>query len=145
MNFIDLPIQFQVEVDDANITAELKGEAERRLLDLFEAHDDLTGAEISITAIDENPDQPYRYEVRVCLYAWPGDLVAVKKADAVQVALRRALDAIEHRVHHQTRNHREHSKRRELHDWQADDLKDERIFVGAIYDARLVQGMLAEA
>jgi ribosome-associated translation inhibitor RaiA len=144
MNFIDLPIQFQVEVDEEQLSSQLQEEAERRLSDLIEAHNDLIGGEVSITALEGNTDQAHNFQVRVVLDAWPSDLVVVKKAGTLQVALRRALDAIEHQVRQVHKNHQGHWKRREINDRRADDPEDMGIYVGAIYDARVVEEMFAE-
>jgi len=144
MNFINQPIQFQVELDEAQLSAELQEEVERRLANLIEGRNDLFGAKIFISAPGESPSQQQVFQVQATVYALSGDFVAVKKADTVQVALRRALDAIEHQVHHQRGNHNEQWKRREIHDWQADGFEDGGIFTGKNFDARYIEEILAE-
>jgi hypothetical protein len=134
-------VQFQTEVQ---LSAILQQEAERRLANLIENRNDLFGAKICINPTGESPSQQQMFQVQVIVYALSGDFVSMKKADTVQVALRRALDAIEHQVHHQRGNHNEQWKRREIRDWRADELDVGGIFTGQNFDARYIEELLAE-
>jgi ribosome-associated translation inhibitor RaiA len=145
MNFINQTIQFQVEVEEEQCGAGLQEEAERRLANLIESCNDLFGAKVVISASGESPSQQQQiFQIQAIVYSLSGDIVAVKKADTVRVAPRRALDAIEHRVHHQRGNTKEQGKRRELHDWRADGLEGAGIFTGRSFDARYIEEILAE-
>ena len=144
INLINQPIQFQVELDETQLSAEWKEEAERRLANLIENRNDLFGAKILINGFGESPSRQKMFQVQVTIYALSGDIVATKKADTVRVALRRALDAIEHQVHHQLGNHNEQRKRREIHDWWSDEFEHRGIFTGQNFDARYIEEILAE-
>jgi len=129
---------------EVQLSAILQQEAEQRLANLIENRNDLFGAKICIDARDESPSQQRICQVQEIVYALSGDFVAMKKAGTVQVALRRALDAIEHQVHHQRGNHNEQWKRREIRDWRADELEVGGIFTGQNFDARYIEELLAE-
>jgi ribosome-associated translation inhibitor RaiA len=145
MNFLDLPIQFQVEVDNVSVSAELREEAKRRLLDLAEAHRDLTGASISITAPVQNTDVPFLFQVRVVVYIRPNDIIAVKQDDTVQGALVKALDAVERQVRENRKKRKESWKRHDIPGTLADYREEEAILLGEVSDEQLVDELKEEA
>jgi len=57
----------------------------------------------------------------------------------MQVALRRALDAIENRVRQKHRNYKEHWKRRAIHNSRADARMDAAILLGEVYDEMIIE------
>ena len=144
INFSNQPIELQVEIGEDQLGAKLQEEVEQRLATLIASRNDLFGTKIFISAPGESSSQQQMFQAEVIVYALSGDFIAMKKADTVHVALRRALDAIEHQVHHQRSNHKEQRKQREIHDWEADGFEDGGIFTGQNFDARYIEEILAE-
>jgi ribosome-associated translation inhibitor RaiA len=113
MSFIEFPIEFQSDVP--NISPEIRGEVEKRLLELAGDHTGMIGAAIALTQPAQT-GTPFIFQARIVVYHRPEDIVAVKQADTVEGALKFAMDAIERQVREQRK------KRGEL--WKRPALKD---------------------
>lgn len=115
MNFVDSSIQFQVEVSEENPRA------------------------ASNIAPEERPNHPHLEQMRVVPYSRPSDDVRAKSAGTAQDALRKALVTVERHVSPEWENVKKHFRPPALLDVQADDLEDMGIFVGEVYDERIIQ------
>lgn len=122
MNFVDLSIQFQAEVDQVSLSAVLEDETERRLIDLAKAQNNLTGATICITAQEQGPNVSGWFQGDNSTL--PSNLLAMKQANTLQGAFGEALEAAQRQVRQVRRNRKEHWKLLDIHDWQTDDLMD---------------------
>jgi ribosome-associated translation inhibitor RaiA len=76
---------------------DLIAEAETRLLDLAGDQDDMIGASIALEEL-AGEETPHAYQVRIVAYIKPDNVVAVEKAETVEIALRGALVALERQV-----------------------------------------------
>jgi hypothetical protein len=131
MNFVDLSIQFQVEVDQINLSAILAGETEMRLINLAKAQNNQTGATICITTREQGSIVSGQFQgVNSTL---PSNLLAMKQANTVQDVFGKTLETAQREVRQVRRN------RPDIPDWQADDLMDMGVLLGEVYDAKVVQ------
>jgi ribosome-associated translation inhibitor RaiA len=92
----DFHIEMKSELQ-AEAEMQLFTEAEDRLQQLAEGHDDLIGAAVSI----EEPargENTYLYEATVVAYTRPNNIAGTEKAEQPIQALRGALDAVERQV-----------------------------------------------
>ncbi len=92
---LDFHIEFNVEIE--TVEEALLDETARRLRDLAGGHDDLTGASVALEELG-GVETPYVYQARVVVYIRPDNVVAVEKDDALETALKGALDAVERQV-----------------------------------------------
>jgi hypothetical protein len=142
MNFVDLSIQFQVEVDKVNLIAILTSETELRLIDLAKAQNNLTGATVCITAREQGSDVSGQFQgVNSTL---PSNLLAMKQANTLQGAFGEALEKDQRQMRKVRRNRKEHLKLLDIPDWQADDLMDMGVLLGEAYDEKIIEELLAQ-
>lgn len=95
MNRPDFYVEFNLEVP--NISDDFKLEADKRLRKLAWGHTDMVGVSVAVEPIVQ-VETPFRYQVRIVAYTRPEYLTIVEKDTAPQVALRKALDALERKV-----------------------------------------------
>lgn len=95
MGSADFYIDYESEVP--NFGDDLKNEVENRLFDLANKHSDMVGAAVSVTSPGKN-ELPFLYQVRVVVYTRPEDVVAVKKDETIQGAVKAALSAVERQI-----------------------------------------------
>jgi ribosome-associated translation inhibitor RaiA len=95
MGALDFHLEFHSDVEP--LEDALIAEADRRLRALTEGHDDMVGAAVGVEELTGG-ETPHRYQVRVVAYIKPDNIVGVEKADAVETALKGALDAVERQV-----------------------------------------------
>jgi hypothetical protein len=115
MDFVEFPIEFYSVVP--NVSAELRAEAENRLLDLASGHTDMVGAAIAIESPAENPtmeNEPIVYRARIVVYSRPRYISAEKQHDTVEGALKGALDAVGRQVREKRKKLGEAWKRADL-------------------------------
>jgi ribosome-associated translation inhibitor RaiA len=94
---LDFTIEFNSDVTDGAVENELFVEADGRLHELAEGHNDLTGAAINIRT-PAQAETPPLYEATVVAYVRPENIAATEKAPDVYTALKGALDAIERQI-----------------------------------------------
>lgn len=107
----DFTIDYDTDVPQFPV--ELQDEIERRLIDLADDHSDLTGAAVAVSE-PARTQTPYIYQVRIVAYVRPEDIVAVKKSDTLEGAVKGALDAIERQVREKREKLRETWKRPDI-------------------------------
>ena len=93
---LDFHIEMKSELQ-TDVEAQLFAEAEGRLRDLAEGHDDLIGAAISIDEPAKG-ENTYLYEATVVAYTRPNNIAGTEKAEQPDLALRRALEAVERQI-----------------------------------------------
>jgi ribosome-associated translation inhibitor RaiA len=100
MNDVD-ELDFTLELNSDTLPAEtegaLFGEAESRLLELAEGHDDMRGAAINIRRAAHG-ETPHLYEVTVVVYARPKQIAATEKKATPHEGLNDALEAVERQI-----------------------------------------------
>jgi len=98
MTMMDFTLEFRNEVGlPANVKAEMRSEAEKRLYALLEGHTDIVGAEVAIEELTGDTT-PHMYEARVVVYMRPESVVAVEKQETAIGALKGSLSAVERQV-----------------------------------------------
>lgn len=97
MNELDFTLELDSEHLSKQIEYDLFTEAETRLKQLAEGHDDLTGAAVNIRQPAVGETTPL-HEVTVVVYSRPNHISATKKSDSPQMALKAALDAAERQI-----------------------------------------------
>ena len=95
MSRLDFHIEFHDE--RTKMSGTLKDQAETRLRALAADRNDLIGASIGVEELAQD-ETPHIYRARVVAYIRPENIVAVEKADALDVALKRALEVVERQV-----------------------------------------------
>lgn len=111
MGSLDFPIEFHSKVEFVN--EKQKQKAVQRLFDLKADHTDMVGATITVDQVSRG-ETPHFFEAKVVIYMRPDRVVAVEKADAVETALKGALDAIERQVRERRAKLKEVWKRPDL-------------------------------
>jgi ribosome-associated translation inhibitor RaiA len=94
---LDFTLEFNSDVTNGTLENELFVEADRRLRELAEGHDDLIGAAINIRT-PAQAETPPLYEATVVAYVRPENLAATEKSPDVYAALKGALDAVERQI-----------------------------------------------
>ncbi len=113
MALVDIPIEFKSE--GPQLSTEIQDEIENRIIKLAEDHTDITGAAVSITQPAES-EIPFIVQARIIVYRRPKDVVATKKDESVQGALKGALEAVERQVREHRRKLSETWKRKDFPD-----------------------------
>lgn len=108
MEFVDLPIELQSDVNDPQYEYDFFAEAETRLKDLAADHNDITGAAITIEKPAEGRETPPLFEAKVVAYVRPNQVVGNEKAPDPMIALKEALDAVERQVREKRERLRNH-------------------------------------
>ena len=93
---LDFTIEFNSDINDAVFEARLMEEAENRLRELAEGHDDVTGAAVTIR--EQASGQTPIYEATVVAYVRPENVAGKEKDESPHNALLEALDAVERQV-----------------------------------------------
>jgi ribosome-associated translation inhibitor RaiA len=106
MGASDFYVDFNIEVP--TIGEEFAKEAERRLRELAEGHNDIVGAAVSVESLVK-AETPYLHRVRIVLYKKPQYLTVDEEHADPMAALRDALDAMEKRVQKSREKLRERS------------------------------------
>lgn len=104
----DFHVEFYFEIDQ--MREELKIEADTRLRELAEGHDDMVGASVALERAASGAT-PYLYQARVVVYIRPSNIVAVETADAPETALGGALTVVERKVRERRAKLKERWKR----------------------------------
>lgn len=94
---LDFTIEFNSESLSDRVEMEMFTEADRRLRELAEGHDDLRGAAVNVRR-PAKTETSYIYEVTVAAYARPEQIAATDKNSDPILALKHALSAIERQV-----------------------------------------------
>jgi ribosome-associated translation inhibitor RaiA len=99
LDTLDFTFEFHTEIPNLRdeFEAELRAEAEHRLLALVEGHTDLIGASVVL----EQParaESSFIYQARVVVYGRPDHVAAVEKDNTLESTLRGAIDAVERQV-----------------------------------------------
>ena len=94
--FVEFEFEFYSEAPD--VDGDLREEAERRLWDLTEGHDDITGASVGIDELTGS-ETPHLYQARVVVFMRPNNITAVEKEEVAEFALKKALSAVERQVY----------------------------------------------
>ena len=109
VNELDFTIEFNSDLDDNLFEARLMEEAESRLRDLSEGHDDVIGAAVTIR--EQAAGQTPIYEATVVAYVRPENIAGKEKDESPQAALKAALDAVERQVRQKRERLRERWER----------------------------------
>jgi len=96
MSRLDFHLEFYSEEKTLNDV--LRDEAETRLRALATDRNDMIGASVAVKELSRD-ETPHFYQARVVAYIRPENIVAVEKADALDAALKGALEAVERQVH----------------------------------------------
>ena len=97
MGAVDFYIDYELEAE--HFSDDMRAEVESRLRKLASEDTDMVGAAVSVTQPGINQkERPIEYQVRVVVYARPEDVVAIKKDDTIQGAMKAALSAIERQI-----------------------------------------------
>jgi ribosome-associated translation inhibitor RaiA len=96
MSRLDFHLEFYSE--GKTLSDDLKDEAETRLQTLAADRNDMIGASVAVKELTGD-ETPHAYQARVVAYIRPENIVAVEKADVLEVALKGALEAVERQVH----------------------------------------------
>lgn len=97
MEELDFTIEFNGEGLSDRVEAAMFAEADSRLRELAEGHDDLTGAAINVRR-PAKTETSFIYEVTVVVYARPKNIAATEKEADPIIALKNTVDAIERQV-----------------------------------------------
>ncbi len=104
------PFDFEFTTEIPEPDAPLWEEANARLRELREGHDDIVDAAVTVEELTGS-ETPYRYQARVVLYMRPDNIVGVEKAPDAMAALQSALDVVERQVRKDRAKRRETWKR----------------------------------
>ena len=115
MSFVDVSIQFQVDVSEENPRA---------------------AANI---VTEERPNHRHLEQMRMVPYSKPSDDVTGKQDGTAQDALRKALVTVERYCPPEWENVKNHLRPPALPDVQADDLVDMGILVDEVYDESIIE------
>lgn len=97
MSELDFTIEFNGEGLSEAVESSMFDEADLRLRELADDHDDLTGAAINIRQ-PAHANTPYLYEATVVVYARPKNIASTEKDADPVIALKEALNAVERQV-----------------------------------------------
>ncbi len=95
MSRLDFHFEFYSEA--VSVDDDLRVEAETRLEALATEHRDMIGASVAVEELT-GQETPHFFEARIVAYIRPDNIVAIEKADNVELALRGALEAAERQV-----------------------------------------------
>jgi ribosome-associated translation inhibitor RaiA len=95
MGRLDFHLEFQSEVE--YVEEALLEETAVRLRELAQGHNDMIGASVALEELTR-AGTPHVYQVRVVVYIRPDNVVAVEKAETLELALKGAVDAVERQV-----------------------------------------------
>jgi ribosome-associated translation inhibitor RaiA len=95
MTLLDFEFEFLSEIREPE--RGLFEEAEGRLRELAEGHDDMTGASVAVEELTQEETR-HLYQARVVTYIKPANIAAVEKAETPEAALDGALSAVERQV-----------------------------------------------
>jgi hypothetical protein len=115
MNFVDVSIQFPVEVSEEDPNPD------------------------SNIVPKERPNHPRLEQMWVIIWSRPSGIVLNKQAGMVWGELRKALESIERHVPKEWENGRKQLRRLAIPDIRSDDLEYMGIFVGKVYDDKIIQ------
>jgi len=118
MNFVDMSIQFQVEVCEENPSPD------------------------SNIAPEERPNHPHVEQMRIILYTRPSGIAVGQQAGTVQGGLGQALETTERHVPQESAKGKKQFRPPALPDMQAGDLEDMGILVGEVYDEKIIEECL---
>lgn len=107
----DFPVE--IRSDTEGFTEKLRGKALGRLTDLKGDHTDIVSAAITIEEIAKG-EEAFRYQFKVIAHMRPDPVIASKKADSVEAAMKSALDALERQVRERRDKLKEHWKRPDM-------------------------------
>lgn len=97
MTKLDFTIEFDSDLDDRSLEAELMALAESELRELAAGHTDIIGASVTIRHPAKSETPPLN-EAKVVAYARPNRIVGSEKQESAIGALKGALDAVERQV-----------------------------------------------
>lgn len=97
MNELDFTIEFNSDLDDPSLDEALFLEADSRLQELAEGHQDLTGAAVTIRK-PVKAETPPLHEATVVAYVRPNNVVGKEKQESAVGALKGALNAVERQI-----------------------------------------------
>lgn len=97
MDELDFTLELTSEHLDKELEYRLFTKAEVRLRELAEDHSDMTGAAIMLRSPAQGETTPI-HTANVVVYSRPDHINATEKADHPQLALDRALDAVERQI-----------------------------------------------
>jgi Raf kinase inhibitor-like YbhB/YbcL family protein len=107
---LDWDYEFYAEMPDLSTEAQqqLRAETEARLGELTKGNRDMIGASVAVEPIASGQDQaPIRYRARIVVYIRPDNLAVSEQDESGELALSRALDAVERLVREQRAKQRE--------------------------------------
>ena len=106
----DFTLDFHSEVNSPAENEKLRSEAETSLRKLMKGHTDITGGMVSIKVPQPADPRgtPSTYNVTVTAYVRPENVAAHEDADSVEMALRRALKAVERQIREKRERLRNH-------------------------------------
>lgn len=100
MNELDFTLELNADGVSQRTELALFTEAEGRLKELAEGHQDMTGAAINIREAGKG-QQTFLFEATVVVYIRPTHIAATNKNPDPVVAVRQALEAVERQVREQ--------------------------------------------
>jgi ribosome-associated translation inhibitor RaiA len=95
MSELDFHIDYYIE--DIELEDDLLDEIDAELRQMGEDHRDMVGAAVTVEEI-AGVEDPFLFQARVVAYVRPKNLNAIEKAGAPDVALKRALDALQRQL-----------------------------------------------
>lgn len=104
----DFPVE--IRSDSEGFSDKLREKTLRRLADLKGDHTDIVSAAVTIEEIAKG-EEAFLYEFKVIAHMRPDPVIAAKKADTVETAMKAALDALERQVRERRAKLKEHWKR----------------------------------
>lgn len=108
----DFPIEIRSHSE--GFSEKMRTKTLRRLADLKGDHTDMVSAAVTIEEVAKG-EEAFLYEFKVIAHMRPDPVVAVKKADTVEAAMKAALDALERQVRERRDKLKEHWKRPDMH------------------------------
>ena len=108
---LDFTFEFHSEAEHLGREqeAELRLEAERRLMDMAAGHTDLVGASLALRQLAHD-ETPHAYQARVIGFVRPSSLAASEKAGTAKAAVKGALDDLERQIRKKRERLRAHSR-----------------------------------
>lgn len=94
----DFDFEFYSEIP--HVKDEYAAKTEQTLRELAKGHHDLIGASVAVEELAQR-ETPFLYRARVVVFIRPDNLAASEKGNAVETALKGALDAITRQVREQ--------------------------------------------
>lgn len=95
MSRLDFHIEFDSKI--AQLDDQLRLKISNRLESLAADERDMIGAAVGIEELSRE-ETPHAYQARIVAYARPENIAAVEKAETLDVALERALNAVERQI-----------------------------------------------